>query len=123
MDLQRLLKSRVTMVLLVLFFSAVAFITVELYWQKRDVDQEVDRLSKQADQISKDNTQLSELIKYLGTPEYKEKEAREKLNLKKEGEQVVVLPDPEDENGLVASASTDDQPNPKKWFNYFFKRE
>ena len=88
--------------------------------QKREVDSEVARLQSQSDNLNNSNKELSELIKYLETPEYKEKEAREKLNLKKEGEQVVVLPDSSelDVNGNVASANT--SPNPTKWFDYFF---
>jgi cell division protein FtsB len=119
MEIQSLLKSRFASVVLVVAFAIVAFVTVELYWQKREVDSEISRLQQQADVLNKDNQQLSELIKYLDTPEYKEKEAREKLNLKREGEEVVVLPET-DESGSVAGASSGSESNPQKWFSYFF---
>jgi cell division protein FtsB len=118
MDLQSLLKTRWMTAALALVFAAVSFITVELYMQKREVDSEISRLQGQADSLNQDNQQLSELIQYLGTPEYQEKEAREKLNLKREGEQVVVLP--ESDEGLVAGANASQQTNPERWFNYFF---
>ncbi|MBX4188362.1 MAG: septum formation initiator family protein [Candidatus Doudnabacteria bacterium] len=120
MDFQALLKSRYIAVVLVLVFASVAFLTVELYWQKREVDSEISRLQQKAGELNKNNEQLSELIKYLDTPEYKEKEAREKLNLKREGEQVVVLPEPEAGNS-VAGSSMESQSNPVKWFSYFFQ--
>lgn len=88
--------------------------------QKVDVDTEVARLQEQADKLAYDNKQLDELIKYMDTPEYKEREAREKLNLKKPGEEVYILA--ADSNaGQVAGAQEEAQSNPKKWFNYFFK--
>lgn len=120
MDGSTILKSKITMVLLALCLSAVAFVTVELYMQKRDVDSEVAKLTAQSTKLSTDNKQLSELIKYMDTPEYKEREAREKLNLKRPGEEVVVLPD-SDSSGMVAGASQDSESNPSKWFSYFFK--
>jgi cell division protein FtsB len=122
MNLQSILRSKFTTGLLVVLFCAVAFITVELYWQKREVDSEVKRLQTQADAVSKDNEKLSELIKYLDTPEYKEKEAREKLNLKKEGEQVVVLPESNNNSAQNASDLANQRSNPNKWLDYFFKQ-
>ncbi len=119
MEIQSILKSRLTTALLTLAFIAVAFITLELYRQKVEVDNEIARLQQQADTLNHDNQQLSELIKYLDTPEFQEKEAREKLNLKREGEQVVILPE-DDGNGHVAGAAEQELSNPQKWFNYFF---
>jgi cell division protein FtsB len=119
MEIQPFIKSKSATILLVLILGAVAFVTFRLYMQKREVDSEIARLTEQSESLSRDNGQLSELIKYLDTPEYKEREAREKLNLKRPGEEVVVLP--EDAGlGQVASAQTEQSSNPKKWFSYFF---
>jgi cell division protein FtsB len=121
MDLQDALRSRIVTAILVMVFAAVSFVTVELYMQKKQVDSEIKRLQTQSEQLNQDNRQLSELIKYLDTPEYKEKEAREKLNLKKPGEEVVVLPEDSSLEGSVAGADVADQSNPRKWFAYFFE--
>lgn len=120
MDFLDFLKSKLSTILLIIVFCAVAFITTELYMQKRQVDSEISRLQDQSSNLKKDNQQLSELIKYLDTQEYKEKEAREKLNLKRPGEEVVVLPEDSSVNGQVASAQSTNVPKPEKWFNYFF---
>jgi hypothetical protein len=54
----------------------------------------------------------------LNTPEYQEKQAREQLNLKKQGEFVVGLPSGD------SSATDASQPkkvsNARLWFDYFF---
>jgi cell division protein FtsB len=91
-----------------------------MFVRKIEVDKEINKLKAQADRIQKDTDDLSSLIKYLNTPEYAEREAREKLNLKKEGEFVVVLQT--QENVAGANAGLEKEPsNPQKWLEYFFK--
>jgi cell division protein FtsB len=121
MNYFELLKSKFATVLLLVVFSVVTLITTQLYLQKKQVNSAVAMLQKQSDELTRDNQQLSELIKYLDTTEFREKEAREKLNLKKPGEEVVVL-NSSDAEGLVSGANESTDPNPKKWFNYFFSK-
>ena len=118
--MQDFLKSKFATVLLSLALIFVMVITARILVQKRVVDREIAKLQNQMDRINKDNEKLSSLIQYLNTPEYQEKEAREKLNLRKDGEYVVVLP-----QGDVAGASNQQNQlsktgNFKLWFNYFF---
>lgn len=100
----------------------VIIFTARILVQKRTIDREVSRLENQMARVSNENEELSSLIQYLNTPEYKEKEAREKLNLVKEGEHVVVLPSVE-EQIAAASAEQNKTNNSKLWFNYFFNVE
>jgi cell division protein FtsB len=118
---QEFLKTKIATILLSGVLIFVMVITARIFVQKRVVDREISKLQTQMEKIKKDNEQLSSLVQYLDTPEYQEKEAREKLNLQKDGEHVVVLP----QNGDVASAqeqqNTGAKPsNYKLWFNYFF---
>jgi cell division protein FtsB len=118
--LQEFLKTKIATVLLSGVLIFVMVITARILVQKRVVDREIAKLQSQMDRIKKDNEELSSLIQYLNTPEYQEKEARDKLNLRKDGEYVVVLP-----QGDVASASQEQNnqnkpSNFKLWFNYFF---
>jgi len=121
MELQTLLRSRWMTGVLVAVLGVVGFVTVELYMQKRQVDAEVAKLEAQSGELSRNNKDLSELIKYMDTPEYKEREAREKLNLSKDGEQVVVLPTDDELAALGGQASAVTRSNPQKWFDYFFQ--
>jgi len=104
---------------LLIMLVLIMFVTAKLLLQKREVENEIAKLDSRVQEINKDNQELSELIKYLNTPEYAERQAREKLNLKKEGEQVVVLP-PTESEGNVAGISEESIPNYKRWYNYFF---
>jgi cell division protein FtsB len=110
-----------TTVLLGLFF-VVAFVTARQITQKYQIDKQIRQLQARADKISGQNQKLSDLVNYLGTDQYKEKAAREQLNLKKDGEFVVALPQNQQEQ--VSSAETAVQlSNPQKWYNYFFAKQ
>src|SRR6185436_18688403 len=89
---QEFLKSRIATVALSGVLIFVMVITARIFVQKRVVDREIAKLQDQMERVKKDNEQLSSLIQYLNTTEYQERQAREKLNLKKDGEFVVVLP-------------------------------
>jgi cell division protein FtsB len=95
--------------------------TAKLMLQKREVMNEVRSLSQKADEINRQNGELEELIKYLKTPEYAEQQAREKLNLKKEGEYVVVLPDSSAEEEAQGNKNHSDDSNIARWIKYFFE--
>ncbi|MBI5530103.1 MAG: septum formation initiator family protein [Candidatus Doudnabacteria bacterium] len=75
-------------------------------------------MRQQADALQKKNDDLSQSLQYLNSPSFKERVARQQLNLKKDGEQVYGFTDG---NG----SSTDSQvaiktSNAKKWWDYFF---
>lgn len=100
--------------------TLVVVVTVRLAVQKYEVDKEIKQLQQKANEINRQNHSMEELAKYLSTPEYTEREAREKLNLKKDGEHVVGLPAPEETANLATSP--DSGSNFRKWLDYFFKR-
>ncbi len=91
--------------------------------QKRQIDRQIASLQDQSDKIKRDNEQLSGLIKYFNTPDYQEKQAREKLNLKKDGEFVVVLPSDQEVASATQSETAPTKSNPQLWLNYFFHHE
>lgn len=121
MTFRSFLKSRIVTWLLTAVFVFVLIGFVRVYLQKRQIDQEIAKLQDQTNKIKKDNEQLSYLIKYYNTPQYQEKQAREKLNLKKDGEVVVGLPDStETASQDQTTTSLSKSSNAKAWFNYFF---
>ena len=110
------------------------FLVVREYKQftvRHVVQQEIAELSKQADQLQKNNQDLQSFIAYLQTDSYKQKAAREQLSMKKDGEVVYSLGDNTQNQGQVEGVSTASpsapevplaqQSNPHKWWNYFFK--
>jgi cell division protein FtsL len=103
------------------------------------INQEIKDLETQIANTQNKNNDLNKLITYLNSDQFVEQQARENLNLKKDGEQVVVLRglnEPQDgkvppstqENsvfsvpGLEKAENRAETSNPQKWFKYFWGR-
>ncbi len=105
------------------FILLMLIVQIRQYRSRSSVNSEIEKLSKQADQIQKNNQDLQEMIAYLNTDSYKEKTAREQLNLRKDGETVYSFatppaqaPDPEQ----AREARLATESNIAKWWEYFF---
>jgi len=119
MELQDFFKSKLLTWLLLAVILVVSVGFGRVYLQKRQIDIEIAKLEERADKVAKDNEELSYLVKYFNTPEYQERQAREKLNLKKEGEVVVGLPEEAQEQSTEVASSMSKN-HAKEWFEYFF---
>jgi len=112
--------------------AALGFILVksyEEYSRKKEIQTEIEGLQKEAQKISKENSDFQERIDYFGSQEYIEREAKDKLNLQSPGENVVVIKPSQAKEVLVHSEEQtpkespilDARPNLRKWWDYFFK--
>lgn len=94
------------------------------------IDQEIEKLENEAQQIERENATLREKITYFSSANFQEREAKEKLGLKKTGEQVVIikaLPETDDAHALIPTIDTGRtaefrSPNYYKWWKLFFSR-
>lgn len=92
------------------------------------ITQEIDRLKAQALDIAGKKQSLADRITYFQSDEFKERQAKEKLNLKRQDEEVVIIKPvaglKESEKERSESAPQQEQvpsiPNYKKWWSYFF---
>lgn len=120
MTWQTFIKSRLaTAVLGTILLIAMVF-AARVLIQKHQVDSQIAKLQDQMNKIKQNNDQLTDLIQYFGTPGYQEQQAREKLNLKKNGEYVVGLPQNADSTDSAQTNAENNPSNLKQWFNYFF---
>ncbi len=122
MNWQTFLKSRAATYVLGAVLVLVMIFAAKILIQKYRVDKEISQLQAEVDKVRKNNDQLSSMIKYFATAAYQEKAAREKLNLKKDGEFVVGLPNTSG-NDTIAENNLSKTSNIKQWFNYFFTHE
>lgn len=96
-------------------------------YRSRMIQKEVDDLKAQAQRIQNENEALRQRIAYFQTAEFQEKVAKEKLNLQKPDENVVVVKptvnvqENQKEEIVEADAEVVEIPNHLKWWNYFFK--
>ena len=89
-------------------------------WKNQlEIEKQKQNLQSEADALEKKNNELNQSLQYLNSPSFKERVAREQLNLKKDGETVYSFGDAATSSGL--SLQTDGKThNAQKWWNYFF---
>jgi cell division protein FtsB len=96
------------------------------YVRNRDMQREIDELEARATDLETTNADLADLAERLASPQAAEREARLKLNLKRPGEEVIVVrgagqrasePDAAPA-GPVPARSTS---NVGKWWRHFFR--
>ncbi|MFA5871200.1 MAG: septum formation initiator family protein [Parcubacteria group bacterium] len=97
-------------------------------YRKHQIQKEIDELQSQIEGLNKENSQLGDLLSYLSSSDYQEKEAREKLNLQKADEKMIVLQKEigaqqsknENVNSNEQAPVEDNSPNWQKWWKFFF---
>jgi len=117
-----LLKLSIILGIIILFF--VFYRLSDVIYQQKGTKEEIASLQVEVDRLNKNNQNLEELISYFQTDEFKEKEAKDKLNLVKEGEQVVFLREKEiikkEKMPNKKPEVTVNRPNYYWWWHYFF---
>lgn len=115
------------------FLILTAFIIYNLadkIYRQNEIDLEVEKLEKEIDKLTKKNQKLNEAINYLKTEDFKEKEFKKKLNLIKEGEELVLIKESETVQQLNEEELSEKEfekaklivkrPNYYYWWYYFF---
>lgn len=117
----RLLKSRLFLGGLLLLLAALAANEYKQYRQRLAIEKEIQSIIAQGEALQAKNRQLSDSLNYLNTDSYKERLAREQLNLKKPGEIVVNFANLKAQpQNAEAQAQNSPKQNAVKWWNYFF---
>ena len=100
---------------------------------KKQIQKEIAKLQKEAEKINKENFEIKEKITYLESKDYKEREAKDKLNLQSPGEKVVFVKPSvvrksdnpqenliENDGETVIENEKSKVSNSEKWWKYFF---
>ncbi len=131
---KRILTSKILLLfsLFILIFFSVNLVREII--NRRDLNREIAKLEGQINSLTGRNSDLNSLIEYFKTNDFVEKEARTKLNLRKPGEKIIIVPEDASSSlgaGLGNLNQTVElgQPvdaaeaNYLKWWHYFFKPE
>ncbi|MFZ2190410.1 MAG: septum formation initiator family protein [Candidatus Magasanikiibacteriota bacterium] len=122
---RRFFASRMFLVVAFVIAILVALGYARAYYQDYKINQEIEALQAQVKSLEHKKLESMEILKYVTSPEFVEEKARTELNMKKPGENVVVI------NGLVESNKTkesnpvenNDLNNQTKWWYYFIHQE
>ena len=111
-------------IVLVLMLTSISVPMFKRSSSKSAVDKEVRALQEEKAKAESKNSQLKQMVEYLETDSFLEEQARLNLNLKKEGETVVIVETPPtnttsstDNNSAKAKTGPS---NLSKWVDYFF---
>ncbi|MBI3251504.1 MAG: septum formation initiator family protein [Candidatus Andersenbacteria bacterium] len=115
----RIVIGTTTIIILLILFSLGQ--EMSRRWQ---VERAVAQLEVEAGTLKKSVTELENLNQYFKTSDFQERLAREKLNYRAPGEEVVLVPeDSQVDEDVVGSQLIDRAlvvPTPLKWWNAFF---
>jgi cell division protein FtsB len=126
--IKRIVKNRIFVGLAMIAVVALATVEIRQLRIQLQVQSEIAELTRQAELLQKENTELQKLSDYLKTEDYVEKAAREQLNKKREGEYVYSFSEtqPSTESEIILNQNSNPvspTSNPYKWWGYFFGRQ
>jgi hypothetical protein len=131
-------KNIKNVILTLALIGVIVFLSIQIldiYKIKYTRELEKQELLKQVERIKQDTASLEKIKEYISTSAYQEREAKQKLDLKKPGEEVVmitpgsitanlnneelisILRDPKSEQRIPA------QTNPERWWAFFFDKD
>ena len=117
------LKKYLNYILLFLAFLFIVSLIRNILRINR-ANKEILRAEERVDESIAENNELKVKVEELRSPEFQEVQLRDKLDLAKEGEIVVVLPDEEILRKLAPKRIEEENilpdPNWKRWMNLFF---
>ena len=118
-----LIRGIIVLLALTVFLFGYAF-SKELK-KKKKIREEILSLQEEAQKVERENMEIKKRISYLGSKDFQEIEAKERLNLQNPGEKMVVIsPSPisKDEKEAVYSSEKDKpiiEESPKDYRNNF----
>ncbi len=113
------LTSRWTMLILAIVLLSVGGLELNQWHKRTQIQHEIDQIVQQQQDLEQKNQDLATSLDLLNTKDYKEKIAREQLNLKKEGEIVVNFSQAQNQEGTTNQKIVS---NAQKWWQYFFQQ-
>jgi cell division protein FtsB len=127
----KIFYSKILLVLGVFILIFFSFNLAKEIINRRDLKKEIGSLQGEINNLEGKNKELADLIKYFESIDFVEKEARTKLNLRKPGEKIIIIPDSNSPtssqiqsqktlNGLTDQMEVYGLSNRQKWWNYFF---
>lgn len=94
------------------------------WWQLSKKGERVEKMAAKKEALVVENKELKEKLEYVDSDEFVEKEARNKLNMSKENEVIVVLPVDKlsqlSQNVNKNKETDEDLANYQQWWHLFF---
>ena len=123
---EKLIKSRIFFIFLIPVFLALLIGIFQQFYHRYQVKKNLNELNTEIANFNKQKEDLSKLLDYYKNESNLENEARVRLNLKKEGENVVIIlptATSTESDKIPSQRDVENMPNYKQWWYYFFPRD
>ena len=126
---EKLIRSRIFFIVLIPIFLALLIGIFQQFYYRYQVKKDLDKLDAEIANFNKQKEDLSNLLDDFKNKSYLENEARVRLNLKKEGEEVVIIlptatsTEKSGEINSQGAENIENLPNYKQWWRFFFPRD
>ncbi len=123
---KKLVRSRIFFIFLIPIFLALLVGIFQQFYHRYQVKKDLDKLDTEIANFNKQKEDLNNLLDYYKNESNLENEARVRLNLKKEGEEVVIIlptATSTESNKISSQRDIENMPNYKQWWYYFFPRD
>lgn len=120
--LRQFFVSRLFLFSVLMVAVVFAFGFARAYYQDYKVRQEIRNLQEQVKKLEAKRIESMEILKYVTSPGFVEEKARTELNMKKPGEQVLMINNLEEDSKTETVSGAEESErlnNPSKWWYYF----
>ena len=120
---EKLVRSRIFFIVLIPIFLALLVGIFQQFYHRYQVKKDLDKLDAEIANFNKQKEDLNNLLDYYKNESNLENEARVRLNLKKEGEEVVIIlpaATSTESDKISSQKDIENMPNYKQWWHYFF---
>ena len=121
-----ILKDKIFTLVLIMAVGFLSWLVLKGFLQKVEIEKQLGDINSQIDNLKKEEERQKGLLEYLNTESYLEKQARLRLNLKKEGEEVVFIYRKEDEQNETNQEKQNKNPflsKVREWFRIIWSRD
>lgn len=126
---QRIFYSQIIIFIGIFFIIIFSIGISKRMMRKNQINKETEQLRAEIERLEANSKDLNDLLAYLNSNDFIEEEARTKLGLRKDGEQIVIINNNKSNNTKAINSSpkvyrpatSKEKSNPEKWRDYFFK--
>lgn len=118
---RKIIGSKIFILALLVLFVLIGYAVYREKNKQVRIVQNISALEEEIGKLEKKNTELVQLIEYLKSDDFIDREAREKLNMQQPGERVVLMPVGDIGGVLVNGVNSEEKEgNWYLWLEYFF---
>lgn len=111
----------------IILATVISVSAVREAYRNKNIENEVQKLKKEANRIQSENSDLQKKIDYYSTPEFTERVSKDKMNMQKPDEGVIVVEQSTEQKNSNSEESekvavqAENKSNYRKWWDIFFK--